>query len=465
MPSVYSTKYNDPILINDHTLIKFSYPTNQNADFHQISYIPLGGNGYHYIEVDSVSINQQNQIESFSSEIRNVVWDRGISEYQHKLNYNYVSGYLIQPDASTILRDLNFIQVEFFIPQLFNWSETYGILVSIKGTTTGDIYVNKILRVSDFTISSDRAVMYGTQWVECHTFKIPATDEELYIQTTVIKNDEISVLGYIYNYPNQYVPLIQNKPLPDFIVTELYFDSLNFLHICPKTLENKTLENSLKDYFGYQTDKIINISISHIITWEGTIVATGVYQNNVMRVSNEENPFNECVVGLNFQDWIDVNNPEQTFTIQVRTEINVDGKLMNRYTSITTDFSTEIIRLKNLIENPSSVIYENIEEVNNITQTVIEKPIETKIVKVYQPVFVKFIEDLIEYSRTNISFTQLTEPAYMKVGEDMIQSSVTSDGTYYFDLSKLTPIKEETEYQIITISSETIIGQGIIKPA
>ena len=53
----------------------------------------------------------------------------------------------------------------------------------------------------------------------------------------------------------------------------------------------------------------------------------------------------------------------------------------------------------------------------------------------------------------------------MKVGEDMIQSSVTSDGTYYFDLSKLTPIKEETEYQIITISSETIIGQGIIKPA
>ena len=142
MPSVYSTKYNDPILINDHTLIKFSYPTNQNADFQRISYIPLGGNGYHYIEVDSVSINQQNQIESFSSEIRNVVWDRGISEYQHKLNYNYVSGYLIQPDASTILRDLNFIQVEFFIPQLFNWSETYGILVSIKGTTSGDIYVN-----------------------------------------------------------------------------------------------------------------------------------------------------------------------------------------------------------------------------------------------------------------------------------------------------------------------------------
>lgn len=448
MPTVYKSKYNEPIKINDFSLIKFQYPVNDNHDFIKVNYSDLGGNGYHYMDSNS--------------DLSHIVWDRGSSNYYHRLNYNYIQGYLYTPQENNLIEDLNFIDVEFFIPQLFDWSTLYGIMISIKGVSTDDIYINKILRINDFKISSSREIMYGVQWAESYSFKIPLSDEELYIQTTEISNEDVSINGLLYNYPNEYVPLIQNKPLPDYIKTKLNFDELGFLHLLPYTLENKTLENSIKDYFGYDRDKIISIDISHIISYSGTNNQSGEFEEDSIRVSNEENNFNECVVGLNLQKFFDMSDPEHSFNINVRTEIIVDGKIMNRYSSITTDFGTDILKIKKELQKPTSLIFQEVKENNIINQTVIEKPKELKIVKVYQNVFVKYIDNDISYSNTDISFTNLTEPGYMIVGDDIIKNKQTIDGVYYFDLSELTPITSDTEYKLFISSNDKMIGNGKI---
>lgn len=463
MAAVYSQKYSSPIQINDFSLIKMTYTPSKNCDFLVVSYNNFGALGNHYIEVDDLVFDTETgEVTNYVAEIDNVVWDRGTNQYLHRKNYDNIEGTIYTPALSELIRDKNFTNIEFFIPQLFNWGNVNGIHIIVKGSNTDDIYCSKFLTISDFDISGSREMYYGQFWMESVNVKIPVVAEDLYIQTTIIENEQISVHGYIYNYPNNFQPLIEEKLYPSFITTDLKFDNNKFLHIFPKTLENKTIENSLKDYFGYSRDKIVPIEISHLIYYEGTNVETGKYENHQLRVSNEENNYNECVIGLNLSPFIDLENPEQLLDITVVTEINVDGKFMYRENNISTDFYTEIVNFQSQFVNPTSVIFQDVTETTEVNQRVINKPVTTKIVKVYQPVFVKFIEQDIEYGRYNVTFDNITEKSYMVVGDETIQSDVTSDGRYYFNLTKLTPPESDIEYHIYLTNNELEIGSGII---
>lgn len=462
MSSSYSNKYADPIKINEFTLIKLSYVPNKNADFLKVNYNEFDAFGYHYIEVDDLIYDNEGNPTNYIADINSVIWDRGINQYAHRLNHDYIEGTVYTPPLSTLIRDKEFLNIEFFIPQLFNWKDVYGIHLIVKGANTNDIYVSKIIPISGFNISDSRELYYGQFWMESNNTKIPSVDEDLYIQTTIVNTDQISLEGYDYNYPNGFEPLIEDKIFPSFIVTDLSFDKAKFLHIYPKTLESKTVENSLKDYFGYSRDKIVPITIQHIVSYEGINQNTDEYESHQIRVSNEENNFTECVVGLNLMPFIDIQNPEQIFEIKVNTEINVDGKYMYRENSITTDFGTEITNFLNEFVNPTSVIFQDVTETTQVNQTVINKPTTTKIVKVYQPIFVKYIEQDITYARTNISFENITEKSYMVVGDETIQSDVTSDGKYYFNLTKLTPPKSDTPYKLYLSNNEVEVGSGMM---
>lgn len=463
MSSSYSNKYASPIRINDFTLIKLSYTPSKNCDFLKVDYSELGALGEHYIEVKDLTYDQSTgDVTGYIADVESVVWDRGQNEYLHRQNHDYIQGIVYEPQLSSLIRDKEFLNVEFFIPQLFNWKDVYGIHLIIKGANTDNIYASKIIRISDFNISESRELYYGQFWMESNNTKIPSVSEDLYIQTTIVKDDQISLEGYDYNYPNTFEPLIEDKIFPSFITTELSFDQAKFLHIFPKTLESKTLENSLKDYFGYKRDKIVPMTIQHVVYYEGINQNTGKYESRQYRVSNDENNFGECVIGLELMPFIEIENPEQLIEIKVTTEINVDGKYMFRENSIKTDFYTEIVNFLNVFVNPTSVIFQDVTETTQVNQTVINKPVSTKIVKVYQPIFVKYIEQDIEYARTNVSFENITEKSYMAVGDEIIQSDVTSDGKYYFNLTKLTPPKSNIEYKLFLANNETEVGSGMI---
>jgi hypothetical protein len=472
MPIVYNNKYQDPVQINDFSLLKFIYRQNENNDFYLVNYrqdlndISDPTLIHHYIEINSVGIDDDNHITSVEANINNVVWDGGSDYYHRRINYNYIEGTLYDPSISQIQRDRQFIYLEYFIPQFYNWNEKYGILLTVKGSTTNNIYLNKILTINDFNISESRILRNGRFWLESNISKILLTSEELYVQATEILLNEVSNdptnIGYLYNYPNNYVPIIQEKTFPDFIVTDLSLDDNGFLTIYPKTLENKTLENSLKNYFDYKHDQLVSISIYYVITSKGINYQSDNLENKIIRVANEENNFNYLKVGLDFSDWLNPDDPYQYFPIEVLTVINVDGKIMQRYSSINADFSTQIISFNERNIQPSSLTFQNIEETVTVNQTVIEKPVETKIVKVFQPVFVKFVQQDFKYERVNITFESLTQPAYMIVGDQILSTDFTSDGTYYFNLGKLTPISKDINYELFLTNEEIKIGEGAI---
>jgi hypothetical protein len=413
-----------------------------------------------------VTVNGQNEITSADANINNIVWDGGNDYYYRKLNFNTVDGLLYVPELSSILRNMQFLYLEYFIPQFYNWEGKYGILLTVKGATTNNIYVNKLLTISDFNISSSRILRNGRFWLEVNISKIMLTSEELYVQATEILLSDVSNdpenIGYLYNYSNNFVPIIQEKPFPDFIVTELSLDDNGFLTIYPRTLEHKTLENSLKGYFDYSGDQLIPMSIYYVITINGINYQTHEPENKIIRVANEENNFNSLKIGLDFSEWLDPTNPFQHFPIDVLMVINVDGKIMQRTSSINADFSTQIIAFNERNIQPENLTFQNIEEIITVNQTIIEKPVETKIVKVYQPVFMKFIEQNFRYERINITFESLTQPAYMVIEDQILNTDVTSDGKYYFNLGKIKPVSKDTPYDLFLTNEEIKIGEGVV---
>ena len=461
MSVVYSNKYNDPVKVNDFCLLKFTYPL-ANRDFVKADYSYLQGVGYHYIDVDSVKTDVQGQVVSYEADLKSVVWDRGNQTYSHRKNWSFSQGVLYTPPSSQVILNNKFIKISFYIPQLFSWEGIHGLLLTIKGCESDDIYINRLFTINDFEYNNEKLLKDQIFWLESTTFNIPDSNEEFYAQCTIIKDSDINVEGYIYNYPTFFQPIIQSKPLPDYIITRADLDNAGFLHLVPDTLEDKTLENSLKDYFGYSRDKSIPITIQHVITYSGINLTTGYKENTILRVSNEENNFNEVVVGIDLSRWIDVDNPEQKFVIDIATEINVDSKLMTRYTTVIADLTTEVVNLLASQSVPQYITQEKVEEVTQVNQTVINKPVETQIVKIYQPIFVKYIEKDVQYQNVRISFANLTEDCYLMVEDDYIESHITSDGIYYFDLSELNPITQDTEYQIVTKNGSIVIGSGML---
>jgi hypothetical protein len=461
MPIIHRTKYNSPYRINDFSLIKFAYPFNENKSFYEVNIMSdLGDSDRNTIQYSDLD------------RIDNIVWNGGSSEYKHIVNRFINDGTPIFTPIN-IINNQEFIKAEVFLTQGFNWNNRFGVLVVVRGSFTGTIFYSKLLKTNDFNISQNKILQYGTFWMESHIFEFPLTNEELSVQIVDVRMSDITNINIgnipskqlINSYPFDFVPLIQEKPLPDFIVTDLSIDVNYFLHILPKTLENKNLENSLKDYFDIPRDQLTPILISHIIQYSGINQTTSLLDWKYLRVSNEENNFNEVVIGLDFSDWIDLRDPSQTFQIDVSTEFMVDGKLMRRASTINVSFQAAINLFNQQNIAPTNVIFNEILEPIQVNQTVIEKPLQTQIVKVIQPIFIEFITNDIQFANKNITFEGLIENAYMVVtinGENQIlYSQKTSDGKIFFDLSKIN-VTSDGIYNLFLQSSDQQIGSGTI---
>jgi hypothetical protein len=402
-------------------------------------------------------------------DLNNIVWDLGSLKYQHTLNKIFSGLPLFTPiEGVTISLPKLVTDVHLKIGQGFSWDNLFGLHVIIKSSKTNEILISKIIKLSDFQIGNE-IMIDGMLWGEEVILKIPTTSDILVTQVTKIQNSEITSTGVLLNYPYDFVILLDEKPLPDYIQNNISFDDNHYLNINLISTENKTVEQTLIDEFNVIASQI---KVSHIINYGNSNIAF-----KTIRISDEDNKFDTINIGLNLLPYfIDpiVNGILDTtinnlVTIFVSTEIIVNGTLLTRQSSIVTDLgtinpfiATQIIKTNEQMTNyPVTVTQQNV-----VTNTIIEAKQTTKIISIYQPVFMEIIKDDIIFESKNIYFNKITKPCYLVIiatstdSEQIIFSQITSDNKYYFDLSQLVPIVSPTTYDIVMADTLIIIGKG-----
>lgn len=448
---IYKRKFEHPIIVDEGMLLKVSY-SGESTTFEKADLTSFGGNGLQW--------NEYNK--------KCMVWSDQAGSNACRLDYNSLGNRL---HNITDREDKQFLRLEFFIRQHHNWSGSLGILIVVK-STTGNIYGSDFLKITDFTLSGSLFSYYGAYWSESHIMKIPLPelDEELVVDYVIVTPSDVTDIApsqfmKIVNYPKNidtYVPIRQDKPVPDYITFNADIDEQGYLVITPMTLESSTLESSIKRYMGFDDNDYIGIRISYTIWSQGTNQSTGMMETNIVSVSNEENHFDMVRYALYLDNWIDVNDPSQLFKIDIMMDIEIDGKHIYRTKSINASFSTVILR--NKIETPPSITYTEVIEETTVNQTVINQPTDVKIVKVNQPIFIRFVEKEITSFDTNVSHEQLSEPCYMSIGNQSISSQMTSDNVHYFDMQKFDRSKlgSADKYQIYQTRTNKLIGEGKI---
>ena len=152
MSVIYSNKYPKPFTINTDFgkfMARIVYDNSHDSDFFKINYQSLNGeNKYHYIEVNTYRNRDNNDVIVHEYNLKDVVWFYGDDTYKHRLNYNHITDqYLYIPNEETdIITEKKYLSFELYLRQGFNWNGIYGIHLSIKGNTTGDIYLSKMMK-------------------------------------------------------------------------------------------------------------------------------------------------------------------------------------------------------------------------------------------------------------------------------------------------------------------------------
>lgn len=428
--------------VNDQVLVKIS------NSYEQIKFWKV---------FNQYLLQDQNDIEF-------AVWKEG--DYSHRINKVYDSEPLLTPSPENSKEiETSYSEVRILLRQGFTFENLFGILVVIIDMTTGETLISKLLQQDDFYLTGNKELVNGVFWIEESIVKIPSSRNNIMLQATNIRFEDVVLedpLGMILTYPNEFIPLIAEKPTPDFIKTSISFDESHFITIHPYTTENKTLEKSILDYFGLE---IATIEISHVVVFGDAFKG---YTS--IRVSNEDNVFGDVNIGLNLSKYKSdtISGPGQNIvSINVITEITVDNKLMKRNASIDTDlFDVLNPVITSLIKNPEFVNPIEVTENQIIEHKVIEQSVERQVIPVSQPTYVKFIDSDIIYQKINLSLPSMNEPCYLRIlatenqDEQAIISRKTIDNTYYFDLTELIPISENTKYEIEIISNGKIIGSG-----
>ena len=404
-----------------------------------------------------------------NNELNNTVWNFG--QYSSRINKVFNSLPLV--DASTLVSvNARYKNASLLLRQGFRWDDVFGILLVIKGINSGITYISKVLTIDDFSVDSNSSIelIQGSFWSANSIFDIPRFDseEQLICNVTVIKFDDVissgSQIGYINTYPktiDHFEPLVSEKSIPDYIVSTLNYDENNMLVIEPKTLQlNKTLEQSILDYFGFN-DKVVPITVSHVIKYGTESIGYNTY-----RLSNELNNYGPVVIGLDFSQF-----GNEIISIFLSTEIECNNILMKRETHNIFDLRNIINPvIGKLITGDITVYPVNVEVNNVITNTIIETITENKIIPIYQPIYSELINENIEFGNKNISFNNVINSLVkymMKINksaataeDQFIMSQITSDNKIYFDLSTIIQPSPNTQYYIL--EGQNIIRQGLI---
>lgn len=411
-----------------------------------------------YIERPSDSISLDNIWN-------NTVWFAG--EFRTRINKVYTGNPLIPYSESKPFETVNVQQVDVMLQQGYSFMNVFGLLVNIIDINTNKVYMSRMLRESDFKITSDKELIDGSFWLQACTLFIPKVSKTLSVQITEVTYADISGdgsnIGMIYNFPTDFIPLVSEKPIPDYIISSLKLDNNFYLEVKISTTENKTVEQSILDYFELE---IADITVEHVINYGND---TDGYKT--IRISNEDDKYLPIKIGLDLSPWSKEGEyTDDNLNIQVTTEINVNGKLMQREAILHTNI-TDIINplIADKITHPDTNFPVEIKEEVKIEQKVIQTNKETKIIQVYQPIFVELIADELTIENKNISFEKLTVPAYLvikktkKLDEQIIESKRTVDDSIYFDISEVVPVDEDTTYEILDKGNLSIIGRGTVK--
>lgn len=366
------------------------------------------------------------------------------------------------------------IKGQILLRQGFSWQNIFGLLFIVK-SANDKVLLSQIYDINDFEIDweTSRELISGSFWVAKTNFTVPNFNEPLFVDIQTVTYDDIDstigsvTLGKIFNYPDitSFEPLVGEKPIPDFIQTQLSILPNLYLSIQPITTEeNITLEQSIMNYFGI-TNLLVNVSVRHLISFGNS--GDNNFKNIV--IENLDNKYGQVKIGLDIEGF---NNPMDIF---VSTEITVDNKLMVRQSSIVYDFLDTVNPLiAQNIQNPENVY--PIEVVNQevINNNVIETKEVTKIVPIYQKVFSELITENIVFAQKNIYFAiDNTIDYYMKIllsdtEFDILFTEQTVDGKKYFDLTKFSGqildggLTYELRLPETTNNTSKIIHQGLI---
>lgn len=396
----------------------------------------------------------------------NTVWANNF--YPKRLNKMYSNTSLI-PYRGRGWRDAYQVQtVEILLRQGYNFAGKFGLLLVLKDQLTNTYFCSKVLYESDFKITSNKELIDGSFWMIAARVYVPTTMRTLGAQIIELNYDDIALegdnIGYIYNYPVDFEPLIPDKPIPDYILVKAEFDENFYLQITPYTSElNKSLEQTILDYFDLD---LADIDLSYKIAYGNDQLGY-----KTIRLKNEDNQFMPIKFGLDISDY-----PKTTITtdknvlVTIVMEVNVNNRLMTRTINLNTNILTVINPLiSDRIVKPSISYPVNISHQTVISQNVIDHRTERQVITVQQPVFVEMISEDLVIANKNISFYSLMQPSYLIIGktkstdEQIVQTHTTVDGKYYFDLNDIIPVDEETTYQIINIETQKIVGQGTVK--
>lgn len=392
------------------------------------------------------------------------VWYSGA--FAKRINKIYSNPALYDPVASGQQVSLQYDILEVLIKQGTRFDSCFGFLVVVQ-SLSGDItYASRMFTIDELKFTDNMQLIDGCFWTTKVSINIPKVDDTL-LKVSIVKVPIAEIefgeanIGMIYTYPNELEPLVYEKPTPDFITTQITTDISGFITIGSYTTENKTLEQSILDYFN-QT--MANISISHVVKY-GDLSGTTEASFDSIRISNEVNQYEPVKIGLDYSKFLQQKLSQ--ITVFVSTEILVDGKLMKREVSQIVNV-LDILNptIMNQIQNPDTIFPVSITENTVIENTVIETNIETKIVPIHQPIYVELIADTIKVENKDVTFANLQKPAYLRINssenneEQIILSKETAEGKIYFDLSQLIPIAEETTYDLISAFESKIIGHG-----
>lgn len=501
MATYYPNKYNGDILLNTNRSSNDGILDNNNKyllymtcpdsstlkSFYKINYeTDLGytENLCHYIMINELNTDSSGVVTSYNIvSDKKILWCYGNTTYNHRLNYNLTDGYLYNLNDTTtdnitfndhishIIQNQHYIQCELYLPQGYDWSNMYGIRLIVKGSTTNNIYYSEMLSTLDFTISETRHLLYGSFWVESYKLYLPLVSDEDFLISIIETNiDEVSNTGLVSAWQNStdsFQSLIQNQPYPDYITTTLSLDDRYFLKLSTQTTESKTLQRSILDYFQYSESSIVPITITYLI----------YYSDQIISVSNQLNTFDPITIGLDlfsyFYDTETSTIVHDSLLIDVTTEIKVDSKTMTRESdTLTIEYSDILTSVQSAFASvaftqyaPQTINIQNVDKSQTINTNIIQKSVETKVVQIYQNVFIELVDTDFKYERKNVSFHNINRESYMLIystKETSIYSSVTSDGIYYFDMTIITPLTKDTSYEIYSADSNIMLGKGII---
>lgn len=410
-------------------------------------------------------------VSNNQSNIDNTVWYDGPKK--HYVNKIYSNPIYYQPKNPI---DISARLCSVFLRQGYNWTPNkldngkniFGICIVLRGVTTGNIYFSGIATIDDFKITGSKELIDGIFWVTEYKFWIPSEITELY-ETEIVEitysdiESTGSNIGYIYTYPIELTPIIDSKPLPDFIQVTGNIDNMHYLTLGVITTQNKTVEQSILDYFQTVDS---SISISYVVTYG--IEGIGWFST---RYSNETNKFQGIRTGLDLSYF---GKDVHDITVNITMEIRVDQKLMSRDIILHTQ-SWDLLNplAQQQIVHPTTNYPVTVEITQKLENKIINAQKVKQIIPIYQSIFSERISDDIQWENKYIDFPLITFPCYLIITEiknnketnnqQIILNEKTEDNRYVFNLGSIVPYGSDSKYKLRRASDDKVIGNGIIK--